>query len=297
MRRYLKDLSTEEIIADLVKGRKNGFIRLEFIGGESTTRKDIFFLIRYAKHLGFKEICITTNGRMFAYCDFCKKIIDAGLNSINFSIYGHTPSLHNAICRSKDAYAQLIEGIRNIQSFNKDIHCCVNTVVTKLNYFYLKEIGDFISLFDIDSWNIVNLIPDGIAIKHYGSFLVRLYDLYKHFNKKETIGMFYNFKNILLFDFPNCIFNKEIVNSPIIRIITAGEKFISTKQVGYNSERIFFSKNKKKYKDSHKSMLPICYRCKSYKVCGGIWNEYLKLFGEQEVTREMKSIKSEMCHD
>ena len=108
-----------------------------FTGGEPTVRKDILSLVSYAKKLGFKIIQIQSNGRMFAYKDFCKKIIKAGANEFALALHGHIPQLHNYSTGS-ESFFQTVSGIKNLVELKQPV--ITNTVITKSNYRHLPEI-------------------------------------------------------------------------------------------------------------------------------------------------------------
>ena len=68
----------EEVEKSMDEAKADGHNEVVFTGGEPTLHPDFLDLVRYAKKVGFKEIQIQTNGRLFAYKDFClktKKII------------------------------------------------------------------------------------------------------------------------------------------------------------------------------------------------------------------------------
>ena len=83
----IPDGSTDQIIKDLIRGRKEGYERTEFTGGEPTIRKDIILLIQKAKQLGYKDIGINTNGILLSDSKFCLDLITAGLTNITFSLH------------------------------------------------------------------------------------------------------------------------------------------------------------------------------------------------------------------
>lgn len=73
-RKKYGDKSTAELKKLLRKGAK-GHDRLILTGGEPTIREDLPELVGFAKEIGFKQIQIQTNGRRFAYRDFCEELI------------------------------------------------------------------------------------------------------------------------------------------------------------------------------------------------------------------------------
>jgi len=274
-----KDRNTKEILGDLKKGIGQGFREVEFTGGEPTIRKDILLLIKYAKDLGYKEIGISTNGRMLSYDNFTRDLVKNGLNRINFSLYGDNAKLHNAITRTPKSFRQTIQGIQNIQEF-PEVIIVVNTVVSRLNHKSIAKIGNLLLSLEINSFNILDFIPDGYGKFFYKTLVVKMDDLSLALNNLETI--LDKFDTVTFFDFPLCLFKPEIRNNSHTVFITAKGRSAATKQIGYKPKRL--SRQEGIYADIHKERIKICENCKFYKECGGIWKDYLDLYNSQEVT-------------
>ena len=275
------DRTTKEIIDDLKQGRKQGFQKVEFTGGEPTIRKDIISLIKYAKDLGYQDIGLSTNGRMLSYKNFAQKIINEGVNRINFSLYGHNSELHNAITRTPKAFEQTIQGIKNVQKFPNTV-IIVNVVVSQINYQHLNQIGKFLSSLKIRFFNILDLIPDGYAKDFYETLVVRMNDLSPALNNLENI--LNEFDLITFFDFPLCLFSERLRRNSRTAFVTAKTRKETAKQVGYHPKRFRLIKEKGGiYTDFHKEWGEVCKKCQFFKECGGMWREYLKLYGEKEI--------------
>ena len=73
-------------------------------GGEPTLRKEFFEILKYArkKHPDL-YIFIVSNGRMFAYKGFARKLANLNLGKFRVAIalYGHNEKIHEVITRSK----------------------------------------------------------------------------------------------------------------------------------------------------------------------------------------------------
>ena len=77
-KRTLRNKTTREIKSEMGKAKDNGTTYIELIGGESTLHPDFLDLVHFARKSGFKEFQIQSNGRLFAYNDFCLKTIRTG---------------------------------------------------------------------------------------------------------------------------------------------------------------------------------------------------------------------------
>lgn len=271
--------TTQQLILDIEQGRKNGFEKIEFTGGEPAIRKDIFQLIKYARAKGFKDIAISTNGRMFFYPDVCGMFVESGLSRIYFSLHGHTPKLHDAITRTPGSFEKIVSGIKNMFNYST-VEINISTLILRLNYKYLKEMSYFMfETFGIKNWLLLDLIPEGNSLPLYKGLAVRIADLSKAFCGLPSALP--DKACVSLVDFPLCIFPKHIRNSNYFYFITAKEKNKLTAQSNYGATRI--SKAKDTYSDKYKIKLTICGKCSYRDSCAGIWKRYIELYGGDEI--------------
>tara|TARA_Y100000031_G_C8241257_1_gene395805 strand:+ start:195 stop:1184 length:990 start_codon:yes stop_codon:yes gene_type:complete len=273
------DRSYQEVVKDIKQGRKNGFNRIEFTGGETTIRKDIIQLVAQAKKQGYQQIGLSTNGRLFSYQKFCQEIIKAGLNRITFSLLGFKAETHNAITRTPGSFDEIIAGMKNVQKFPK-AHINISSVISKLNFRHLEEFGKFIHSLGVRQWYLLDLIPDGHAKTHYRTLVVRLNDLYKELNSISKIAD--DFEEFGFFDFPYCLFKPALRKRKNVCLVNAKMRVEISKQIGYNPERISVNKQGS-YTDVYRLNIDICKKCKFYKECGGVWKPYLNLYGPEEI--------------
>lgn len=278
---YYTDRSTDEILHDLKQGRKQNYKRVEFTGGEPTIRKDILYLISLARTLGYEEIGISTNGRMFSCESFTKQAVVNGLNKLNISLYGFNRQLHDAITRTPGSFSQTLKGIKACLNYPQ-IVLTVNTVVFDFNYKYLDKIAKYLLTLGVQYWNLLDLIPDGYAKNRYSSLAINsLIRLSHQLQKLDTV--IFRFKGVTFFDFPLCLFSEQFRQIPNVFFISAQGRVESTRQIGYHSKRFKVKRQNHFYEDIHKQRIPICKKCKFYNSCGGIWKEYLSLYGAEEI--------------
>lgn len=274
------DRSSQEIIKDLREGKKKNYQIVEFTGGEPTIRPDILDLIKIAKELGYKEITLSTNARMLSYDSFCQKAIKNGLTRVTFTLNAPDSHLGDAICRTPGAFEQILQGIRNVLKCPQ-ITVSANTVPFQLNYKYLHQIGKFIQDLGINTWNILDLIPDGYAKDFYQRLSIKMSDLSLTLNNLKDIIK--DFQVVNFFDFSLCLFRPELRENPRTHFITAQGRVEITKQVGYQPKR--FEKSADNfYQDIHKERTKVCQDCKFSQSCGGIWKDYLNLYGDREIS-------------
>lgn len=283
------DQTTEAIKEKIDQGWENGYVRVEFTGGEPTIRPDICDLIAYAKSKGFSEVAVSTNGRMFGYEDFLDKAIDAGLNRVTLTLYGSKPEIHNAIARTPGSFKQTVEALKNIVA-NPRVKLSVNTVVCALNYRDLINTGNFIADLGAETWGILDLIPFGNAATFYKRLAVDFKDLALVMRSlQKIIG---RIEQISLFDFPTCVLGFKLINNPHVTVFDARGRVEGFKQTGYNPER--FESEKGVYTDMHKKRIDVCNQCVMKKRCAGVWKPYLDLYGINEINTRIKGMAKEL---
>ena len=287
------DRSFTDVEVDLKNGRLDGFREVEFTGGEPTIRKDIIDLVRRAHELGYRKISMSTNGRLFSYGDFTEKIIKAGLNQITFSLLGSSNQVHNAITRTPNSLAEVLAGIKKVQTY-PGVTVKASTVVSRVNFQDLKSLAELVIPLGIKHWYILDLIPDGNAKKNYKNLVVNLFELRSEIKKLEIFSN--KFIELGFFDFPFCTFTQEMRGLNNVIFVNAKKRGETSEQVGYNPDRIVLDEGRG-YIDKHKKHTKICGHCQYHNECGGIWREYLELFGEEEIAELVKANRIKLLDD
>jgi len=268
-KRHLGDLTTEEIKVQLKKGIEDGADEVVFTGGEPTIRPDIVKLVKYAKDIGFKWIQIQSNCRMCSYIDFVKKLIKAGANEFSPSIHGHTPELHDSLVRSKGAWKQTYQAIKNLKSLGQ--YVMTNTVVVKQNYKYLPQIAQMLVNLKVDQFQLAFVHATGNAAKYFDIVVPRVKDVAPYVHKALDIARKYKVR-AMVEAFPFCLMKgyEEFVSELYIPIgeIRESDMFIAK----YEDWRLNEGKRKS----------PKCKECKYDLICEGPWREYPEHFGFDE---------------
>jgi len=276
------DGTTEQIIKDLIKGRKEGYDRTEFTGGEPTIREDITLLIKKAKQLGYKDIGISTNGILLGDKTFCDNIVKAGITNITFSLHAHNKKLYEYISRTPNAFGKTIKGIKNAVE-HKNIVISVVTVVFSPNVKYLAEIGKLITSLGVSQWDLTDLLPDGRAKENYKNLCVKRSKLAK--SLLTLIPLLNDFQSIVFFAFSPCVIPPEILHNHKVSIITAQQKLDVEKPLRYDKKELSGNSDRDDQNDIRQRKISICQNCIFSKECAGIWKDYLSLFGEKEIKK------------
>jgi len=267
-----EDKSTEEI-KDIIKKSREKHDSIVFTGGEPTLRNDLPQLVSYAKGLGFREIQIQTNGRRFAYIDYCKEMIASGVNQFALALHGSSSDVHDGLTKAKGSFLQTLQGIKNLASLNQYVGA--NCVITKPGYRGFPELADilikagarqyqfaFIHInADIkeDSAEIERLVPRKSEVMPY---------IKKGLQKGIDAG-----KNVMTEAIPLCFMKGYESYVAECGKIPDGDVYDADFTIdNYQNHR----KNEGKKKGEK------CKECKYFKICEGPWKEYPDIFGWEE---------------
>jgi len=267
-RENLRAKSADEVKKEIARA-SNDCQEIVFTGGEPTIHPDFLDLVKYAKAKGFQKIQIQTNGRMFAYLDFCRQTIAAGANEFSPALHGHIAQLHDFLTSVPGSFDQTVQGIKNLKSLGQAI--ITNTVITKSNYRHLPEIARLLVNLGVDQYQFAFVHALGNAADNFESVVPRMVLTEPFVKKGLDIGIKAG-KKVMTEAIPYCFMRgyEEYIAEKIIpatKIFDFGkvdEDFTSTRQ----------KEGKKKGVD--------CKKCDFYKVCEGPWREYPEKFGWSE---------------
>lgn len=263
--------SDEEVRAILRKEVKDhqGVV---FTGGEPTVRKELAEWVKYAKELGYEAIQIQTNGRMFAYKDFCSKVIRAGADEFSPALHASNAKVHNYLTRVSGSFEQTVQGIKNLKSLGQYI--LTNTVITKPNYKDLPNLAKLLVDLGVDQFQFAFMhINQTIACNPQliKEIVPKHSEVEPYVKKGLQIGIKAGVK-VMTEAIPYCFMKgyEQYIAEEVIPDTTVFDNDLEIDNYGY------YRKTKGKAKG------PACSHCKYYKICEGPWKEYPEIFGWDE---------------
>lgn len=262
---------SDEMVRKILKDRSSHESNVVFTGGEVTIRKEIFGWIRYAKELGYKDIQIQTNGRMFSYKDFCLKAIEAGANDFALAIHGSTKDIHDKLTRAPGSYDQTLQGIKNLVELGQKVN--VNTVVTKMNYKDLPNVARLLVSIGVNQFQFAFMHINN-SIKNNPKIIEELIPRMSVVNKYIKEGLQIGIDN-----------NVMVMAEAIPYCFLEGyEDYVSDKYIPPSAvfDESFIEDFAKHRKELGKSKGPNCGSCKFFNICEGTWKEYPEIFGWDE---------------
>jgi len=269
----IRDLTTFGVKEKLIEARKRGCDYVDFLGGEFTIRHDALELVKFAKRLGFETISITTNGRMFSYKKIAKKFIDAGVNSIIFSVHGHNAKLHDFQTRVLGSFEQLMEGIKNIKELGLPLF--TNTTITRLNYKEFPKIAEFLVELGIVNAEFVFVDPTGNAFDDFYEIVPKISEAAPYIRRGLDVGIKNNIRHWHIRYVPLCYFQGY-------------EDYISELQPAFEKEEHYGPEfTNLDVDNSRKAIARVkalqCVNCDYVNKCEGVWKVYAEKYGLDEL--------------
>lgn len=163
-----------EVKQQILDGARKGAQRLILSGGEPTMHPRYVDFIRLGKAAKYRKIQTVTNGRAFAYKDFLKRCLDAGLDEITFSIHGPNARIHDALVGAKGAFEQEVQGLQYALEDGRPI-VNIDVVINRGNVKHLKAILEKFIAMGVREYDLLHVIPFGNAYKEGRDIL--FYDL------------------------------------------------------------------------------------------------------------------------
>jgi len=280
-KRALPEKSTGELLREVAEARRQGAGVLELIGGEVTIRPDFLKIVAAAKKMGIQEVVTATNGRIFADKAFAAAAVKAGLDSIIFSVHGPDAGTHDALTCAPGSFEQLKKGLANLKALGfRRING--NTTVVKQNFRRLPEIARFYAARRIRNVEYIFVDPNyGGAMSEFDELVPRISLAAPWMRKALAIGRDAGFRQWKVRYVPLCHFKgyfDQISEMNERRLFSTQHWAPDFK----NTDAIVSRQQVARRKTER------CLGCAAYKICEGIWNEYLRRFGD----KELKPLKS-----
>lgn len=208
-------LSVKAIKKDLIRGRKSGAIQAILSGGEPTVHPDFLAIVSLARNLGFQNIQVISNGRMFMYKNFLNAAVKAGLSEVTFSMHGHNEQLHDSQTQVKGSFKQALSGLKNALDIDGLI-VNIDVVINKINVRQLHTIIKFFVQVGITEFDLLQVIPFGRAWENRGKLFYDINQELKYLKKAFLLSRDQNL-NLWTNRFPPQYLEgfEELIQSPV----------------------------------------------------------------------------------
>lgn len=271
-------IPAEPVIRELDAARARGATRITFLGGEPTVQKSFPAVLRHATTLGFDEIVIFTNGVMTPRAGFLDTILPLGDFTWRFSIQGATESHHDAVTKRKGSFARIIQSMQLLRESGQRI--TANMCITTDNVESLPYYPDLVAEHGIQQLHLDQIRPADAGerddahlaaiMPRYGQQAPYLRAMLEGFTARLGPDYDVNVGNL-----PYCV-----LPAWSHRIHHDGQR---TWTVAATSDGLTEAFDKYAVKRADKSHPAACGGCLFRDRCNGLFEDYQRLFGVDEV--------------
>lgn len=258
----------------LKKYQLKSYEHVTLTGGEPSMHPDIFRILETAKALNYR-IYIGTNGIKLSDYNFCQKVMPY-IDELSFSVHGHNAEIHNLHTQNKNSFENIKKTLENVKKINKKADYFVNIVITKQNIDYLEDIIDFVAKYKlIGQIMFSNLAPEGSGLDNYSELGVKFDKLA---NKIPSLIKLCEKVDIKprFFGVPICLLPLEEYSNDFNWCPRTTVEIREKNANKYLKETISGDPNRERIKPEKCNQCLVSY-------CGGIFEEYYKLYGDKEI--------------
>jgi organic radical activating enzyme len=136
--------STQEVHREIDQLRSRGANHITFMGGETFFRKDLPDILMHAKAVGFTRLGVTTNGTILSKPGFLRRMVDSGLDFVEFSLHGHSEELANLIGGTDFTFQRQARALAEIDEMGT-LPMIVNVVICRENKDHVVDIPRYLT--------------------------------------------------------------------------------------------------------------------------------------------------------
>ena len=293
--RKVLNSQTDDALVEWILANNPDCEEVCFTSGEPTLNPALPRWVKKAREAGVKRISIMTNGRALSIARYAAGLVKVGINRFYVSIHGHTAKLHESLVRTPDAFDQTVAGIRNIAALKRyGIELHTSTVITKRNLPHMADIYRFLRELGVDQVVFNVMQANGRANTHFERIFPRYSDIAaeaKRFldaqsSREERVMAF-------LVDIPLCTttalpdFNRGYVEAykhyePDDGTRGGHDARLAALEVDGDGE--LKAVRRSDLDDDMRTKRDECRRCRYDSVCEGVWVNYLRRFGWDEMS-------------
>jgi MoaA/NifB/PqqE/SkfB family radical SAM enzyme len=258
--------SFRRIIHSIKKNNRTGTAGdFHISGGEPTIHPDFFGIVRYLRSISPNAfIYILTNGRMFYYKEFVRKVLAFNKIFLVIPVFGHNARLHDRITRINGSFKQTISGIRCIlKNRRKGQKLEIRVVLVRQNFMYLGKIVEFIhrNFDEIDNLVLIFPEPEGRCEADFGNIGLT-YSEVKDIIGEVVLKWKDRFRSLRIYHFPLC---------------TIDRRLWPYSWITQNPQETAYA--------------PQCRKCRLRNYCPRIHRNYLKITGDREFIAQLRDVK------
>lgn len=155
--RFAEELSIEEILTIIDECMRLGVPELRFMGGEPLIHPGFLKFVRRAKEKGVFQLRLSTNGWLID--DDLAKELSKYFESIQLSVHGASPSIHDTVVGKKGAWEQAKKAAYLLNKNGVKVN--IGFTVMRENVGDISEMSQLALEWGVNSLGFLCLVPQG----------------------------------------------------------------------------------------------------------------------------------------
>jgi molybdenum cofactor biosynthesis enzyme MoaA len=291
--RYINNSAMTSERVRWVLEKHRGASEVCFTSGEPTTRQELPDLVSAAKELGYGRISVMTNGRRMGHFPYAVALAKRGLNRVYISIHGHEKRLHEGLTRTPDSFEQTVAGLDSVtklKPYGVELH--TSTVITKRNLPHMTDIYRFLRGHGVDQVVFNVMQANGRANTYFDQLFPRYAEIADQF-RAFIADVGEERPMAFLVDIPLCTtegipdFNRGYVERYLhfdLESRVATELAADEQRQGEGDGRGLVMLKRADLDDAERDKRAECGTCRYNAACEGVWKNYLRRYGWDEMT-------------
>jgi MoaA/NifB/PqqE/SkfB family radical SAM enzyme len=264
-------VSWGRVAAVLRKHAERGVKNVHLTGGEPTIHPRFVDVLKMCRKLKMRTSLGTIGTRLSqeAFAREAAPFLDEGL----FSLHGPNAEVHDALTRREGSFERVVQAMKYTQQFNPDFRCFVNTVVTRDNIQELPDTVAFAESVGAELIVISNTTPEGAGGDAYERLAVPLEVLAEVLPKvpsRVTNSV------VRFFGTPMCVMGEHWTCSNDLHWDPR-----VTSEWASAPGKVVFEDFYNWAPDRRRVQVDACGRCDRNKVCMGVFDRYVELWGAE----------------
>jgi MoaA/NifB/PqqE/SkfB family radical SAM enzyme len=292
--RYVTNSATTTETVQWILAQADRYEEVCFTSGEPTTNRQLHQWVKLARDAGAAWVSMMTNGRALAHEGYAKRLIASGMNKFYVSIHGHDKRLHDGLTRTPGSFEQTVAGIETIARYKRyGLALHTSTVVTRRNLPHLHDIYRFLRARGVDQVVFNVMQANGRANTYFKQLFPRYGEIAAQAKQfLEQAGLHERPVEAFFVDIPLCTttalpdHNRGYVEDYVHFEPEGSSKLVASELLperrgGQAGELVQI--RRADLDDDQRRKRPECAQCRYDAVCEGVWGNYLRRYGWDEL--------------
>jgi uncharacterized Fe-S cluster-containing radical SAM superfamily protein len=278
-----------KVLRTLEDVRSRGYRSLRFAAIEPLEHPDILTILRKCRDLGFDPVELWSHAGPLADMDFTRAVVNAGLTALDVPVFGPDAVVHDAIAGRPGAFAKTLQGLQNLRGLGFE-RISAHMVVARGNH---TRVAETLAACQQNAFGPVERIvlaapssPDPEKFRPVAAPLFELTDALAGAQDRLPEILLKKALSELAENMPTCVLMGRFPDAQWItqRDRAAAHPYDAVRVKDYSKGLDGEGRETRGFDLKQRSPCPKRQDCGLNRACPGVFELYLKLYGEGELT-------------